>query len=212
MPERDRFERKLGPGWQRAYRLVKGAVAPNAEVADALARALADTLRNGGGVPGLEEMCVVVRRAEEDTLESFVQLEHIVQEHDGHRHTTIAAGVAKSLLVQTPPVASGTAQESVVDILARDTCAALVDHSFFSKVRPRLLAEGRFSNHEQARQWQAQVEYSMQSAVAVLATQIARRPDAAGLRAPNRSVPKQSTKDLLAENLLSAGSSEPLGR
>ena len=55
MPDLDRFERAFGAGWRGAYRRARHDAAPTAEVADKLINALARTLRERGGIPGIAE-------------------------------------------------------------------------------------------------------------------------------------------------------------
>ena len=41
MPDQDRFEKTIGSGWKKAYRLPKGGMASEAEIADACITAIA---------------------------------------------------------------------------------------------------------------------------------------------------------------------------
>ena len=210
MPEGDRFEKGFGAGWRGALTLVQGGVASEEEVADKLVKSLAKTLRVEGGAPGLEAICQVVESADKNSLvESFHALDVIVQDHDGHRHTKVAAEVAKSLMVQRDASNGSAASESLPHRLMRETCSALSDHYFFGRAYPQLMAEGRFVDHEHAREWQVRVEQIMQPAVVKFADKLVSRPDAEGLRAPRRSVPKESTRSLLEEDLLSTPAKVP---
>jgi hypothetical protein len=55
MAEGDRLERAFRAGWRSAYRRARNDDAPPAEVADKLVTALARTLRERGGIPGVAE-------------------------------------------------------------------------------------------------------------------------------------------------------------
>jgi hypothetical protein len=219
MAEGDRFERAFGAGWRSAYRWAREGVAPTAEVADKLVTALAKTLREMSGVPGLREMEEVVGNAarrltlrssgvEEEAailIESFNALDRVVRDLDGHRNTKIAAEVGKSLLVQQGNYVSGHAIWPLTMRFVENTCTALVEHHFFAIARQNLVAEGKLGNHEQARQWQHSVEEALQPLIWQLAERLAKDPNAKSLRAPNRTVKPQSTSDLLGEVLASTG-------
>jgi hypothetical protein len=64
VPDQDRFERGFAPGWGKVYRLAKGGIASEAEIADACISALAHCLRQSGGCRSLQNIVNV--------LESFV--------------------------------------------------------------------------------------------------------------------------------------------
>ena len=210
MPEGDRFEKGFGAGWRGALRLVLGGIAPEEEVADKLVRSLAKSLRDRSGSPGLEAICQVLESGDSGSLlKPFQVLDGIVQDHEGHRHTRVATEVAKSLMAQRDATNGSTASETLTHRLVRETCTALVDHYFFSRAYPQLMAEGRFVDHGSAREWQDRVEQAMQPAVEKLAAKLISRPDAEGLRAPRRSVPKESTRKLLEEDLLSTAARVP---
>ncbi len=212
MPEGDRFERSFGAGWRGALRLVREGVGTDEEVADKLLKSLAKTLRDQRGVPGLEEMSrVVVEGKSNSLLDSFNALDGIVREYEGHRHAMVATDVAKSLLVQEDTANGMAASEFLVDRFVGDTCSALLDHYFFARAYPQLIAEGRFIDHEDARQWQRRVEQVMHPNVAKLADRLTQRPDAESLRAPKRTLPVESTRNLLEADLLSTVREEPVG-
>jgi hypothetical protein len=144
MAEGDRFERAFGAGWRSAYRRAREGVAPPAEVADKLVTALAKTLREMSGVPGLREMEEVVGNAarrltlrssgvEEEAailIECFNALDRVVRDLDGHRNSKVAAEVAKSLLVQQGADANGHGMSPMTSHFAETACIALVEHHF----------------------------------------------------------------------------------
>ena len=89
MPDQDRFERtfKVG-GWRGAYRRAREAVTSTEEVGDKLVKALAKTLRDNGGVPGLPEMAEIVKSSNGTSLHGrFNALDAIVRAQNSHRHT-----------------------------------------------------------------------------------------------------------------------------
>ena len=203
MPELDRFEKTLRPGWRVAYRYSREGIATKEEIGDKLIKTLAKTLREGEGLPGLHAMVAVVAGTREDSLlDAFEALDDIVREHSGHRHTTIAAEVIKSLLIQQASAIGVLAFEDLALQLSIAVCSALVDHYFFANARQYLVAEGIIASPEEARQWQDRMEQLIQPAIDKIASHIGFTPDAKGLRAPRRMAKKKSTSSLLEEELL----------
>ena len=200
MPEGDRFERSLGAGWRSAFRYAVGEVASEQEIEDKLVGSLAKTLRENGGVPGLDAITRSIVGAHEASLmEIFGALDGIVRDQGGDRHTKVAVGVAKSFLVQQG--VSVPSPDQMARQFSVSTCEALIDHYFFARVTQRLIAEGRFADQNEARQWQGRVEQAMRSRVEKVAGQLVQDPSAASLRAPRRVTKKVSTSELLAEDL-----------
>ena len=69
-----------------------------------------------------------------------------MQDEGGHRHSKVAAAVAKSFLVQQDigvPALADTAQR-----LSEGACAALVEHYFFANARQHLITEEKIADHE----------------------------------------------------------------
>ena len=214
MPEGDRFERSLGAGWRSAFRYAAGEVASDQEIGDKLMDSLAKTLRENGGVPGHDAITRTIVGAHEASLmESFGAFDGIVRDQGGDRHTKVAVDVvAKSFLVQQG--VSVPSPDQMARQFSASTCEALIEHYFFDRVAHRLIAEGRFADHNEARQWQGRVEQAMRPRIEKLAGQLVQDPSAASLRAPERVTKKVSTSDLLAEDLgaIREGSSIPSGQ
>ena len=210
MAELDRFERAFSAGWRRAYRRARMEGASLEEVADILTGTLAKVLREAGGVPGECEMERVVEETiqgisvgfdsagqeAEALIRAFTALERNVQHHAGNTHTKIASDVAKSMIVHT-------GEGPIALHFVERICNAILEHHFFANARQNLVAQGKLANYVEAQQWQSRLEQIMQPAVTDIAEQIAQNPDAKGLRAPNRIVKKESTSDLLNEDLTS---------
>ena len=210
MPELDRFERTFGAGWRRAYRRARIEGASLEEVADILAGVLAKELRESDGVPGFREMERAVEEMVQESavgfgsagqeaealIRAFAALERIVQDHPDHTHTKIASDVAKSMIVH---IGEGPIALHFVERI----CNSILEHRFFANARQNLVAQDKLANYVEAQQWQSRVEQIMQPAITAIAEQISQNPDAKGLRAPNRIVKKESTSDLLHEDLTS---------
>ena len=211
MPENDRFERSLGPGWIACYRLAKAGLASDEEISDRLLKSLAKSLRENGGVLGLETLAQsIAGSGESSILDDFGAVDRIVRDCEGDRHTKVAADVAKSLLVQRDAGLIST-EEAARQLYPR-TCEALVDHRYFSRVSQRLISDQRFSSQMETRNWQSKVERAMQQGLEKIADQLSRKVNSEKLRAPNRTTKKLSTKELLRESLSVSPRAEVLQR
>ena len=210
MVERDRFEKQFGPGWLAACRYAREENATTEEICDKLVTALSRVLRRNGGVPSLDEIVGILANAREvGVMAAFDALDGVVQVEDGHMHTAVAADVAKSLIVQLETAEWSGENSGVGDRLTEDTCLALVERYFFAKARQPLLYEHRFANYDEAANWQGSVEDVLRPQLAKLTKMLRSRPDGKGLCAPPRLTKKESTSDLLNENLLAGRSLKP---
>ena len=203
MVERDRFEKQLGAGWRSAYRYACEGKVALVGICDKLASTLAKTLREDGGIPAFGEMAHVLTQGRSlDLMAAFVALDDLVERENGHRHTKIAAEVAKSLIVQLEAAGWGVGASELSSRFAEASCSALIERNYFAKVRQPLLAEGIFDSYEHVAGWQSRVEEVLRPQLSKIAVELEKRPDGKGLRAPNRLTKKERTGDLLAENLL----------
>ena len=216
MPEGDRFEMMFGAGWRAAYKWAREGVAP-AEIADKCLSVLARTLREGGGVPRFNEIEEIIQHATtgtglhtngaiedaESLLDAFSKLDRIVQNEGGHEHTKVAVESAKSLIFQQRNYDRESFWTEKLEF-AEKTCKDLVEHFYFATARQNLVAQGKLENHETARQWQHNVEESMQPGVRQMAERLMKDSSAKDIRAPNRTVKPHPTKDLLEEVLVTS--------
>ena len=203
MPEGDRFERTFRAGWRSAYQLARDGKASPEEIADKLVKSLTKNLRDAGGIPAWPEMTQTIADCvPEEILASYEALDRLVREHNGHRHAKIAADIAKSLIVQSLSGIVGT-DGDISNQFADRVSEAIIDNGFFAKAGTSLVEEGRFSNLQEFREWQGKIEEMIEPSLAKIAEQLVQRPDAKGLRAPNRMSKKKTTNELLGENLLS---------
>ena len=210
MPEQDRFERTFQPGWQAAYRYAREGVASDKEIADKLAKSLSRTLRENEGVPGFPAMAAAIAAPDGvSLLEQFSALDGIVREHGGHRYTKVAAGVAKSFLVQQDAYSGAPAAADATRQMAIGVCEAIVEHCFFANARQHLVTQEKIADQEGARDWQDRIERVNRTAIEKIADQLVRSPDASGLRAPRGTEKKETTSSLLEEDLLPSRTRSP---
>lgn len=215
MPDKDRFEKSIPSAWRKVFRLSKGGVASEAELGDACSTALAHSLRQVGGCPGLQDIGKVLQdfvRGREDlpllspvggsTLtEGFEALRQIERAQGGHRTTKVAVRAARSVLVQLSRQNDLHVSEAQLGrMVSERTCIELVDHHFFGRARAYLVGE-RFSTFHEAKAWEQAVKKAMTIGIQKLANRLWQNPSAARLRAPKRTVARRSTRDLLNDPL-----------
>jgi hypothetical protein len=215
MLDKDRFEKSIPSAWRKVFRLSKGGVASEAELGDACSTALAHSLRQLGGCPGLQDIGKVLQdfvRGREDfpllslvggsTLaEGFEALRQIERAQGGHRTTKVAVRAARSILVQLSRQNDLHVSEAQLSqMVSERTCIELVNHHFFGRARAYLVGE-RFSTPGEAKAWEQAVKKAMTIAIQKLANRLWQDPSAARLRAPKRTVARRSTQDLLNDPL-----------
>ena len=201
MPEGDRFE-PFRVGWRSAYNHAIDAGASLEEMGDKLSKTLAEKLRETGGVPRMPEMTErVIESNQGSLLRQYEALDRLVREQKGHIHTNVAAGVAKAMAIQSTSVGFGL-DGDLPRQFAQRICQAIVDNGFFAKAGTRLVEEGRFANIQDFREWQRSVERTMAPSIEKIADHLIAKPDAEGLRAPNRISKQRTTSEILGENLL----------
>lgn len=222
MPEGDRFERAFRAGWRSAYRLAREDASAE-DVADKLIASLAKSLRDQLGVPGLPNMQRLIQKTNRQLVldsgsegmqavalaEFFNAMDRIQRESEGHRHTKVAADVGKSIFARENFTKTNGLPGRVVRQFAEGVCLALVRHYFFARARQNLISERILKSHQQATEWQNKVERIMLPAIEKIGDQLASDNEARSLRAPRRLVKKQSTRDLLNDNLVSNSLSSP---
>ena len=209
MAENDRFEKSFRPRWRKAYRLLlMPGIAPS-EIVDALMTPFVRTLREED-VPGRPEMGQILNEHVQRSttiadpiaqasklVEVFDRLDNLVRDLEGHRHSKIAAEVAKSMIVENDralPV--GKFEERI--------WTALLEHYFFAIARANLVSEGVFANQIEAMDAQHRVEQELQPQLMKLTERYLNVTDIKSLKTPNRLTPSKPTSDLLEEDLLAA--------
>ena len=203
MVERDRFEKQFGAGWLSAYRYAREGKVPLEGICDKLASTLSKTLRENGGIPAFDEMARILTQGRGlDLMAAFGALDDLAEQENGHRHTKITGEVAKSLIVQWEATGWNVEASEIRGRFAEASCFALVERRFFATARHPLLVEGHFDSLEQMAGWQSRIEEILRPQLSKIAVKVEKNPDSNGLRAPNRLTQKESTRDLLEENLL----------
>ena len=204
MPESDRFEMKFRAGWRAAYRDARSDDASDDEVSDRLVTHLCKTLRDQGGIPGFLELAKALTAQDGASIsERFDTIDLIVKKFAGHRHTLVAAEAAKSTLILRDAGDGDSDRSSVVQQFAFQVCKGLTEHYFFANARINLVEQGVLATESNAYEWQSRVEELLRARIEHVAQKLSEDPEAKGLRAPNRTVRRQSTGSLLHQDLLS---------
>lgn len=202
MPELDRFEKSFSAGWRAAFNWIRKGIATDSEISGKLMKSLAQDLRKFGGIPGLFEMCEVVANALGVSRESFDALDRIARDNGGHRHTMVAAETGKFILASQMAPSTASSLSDIKQQFAIAVLEGIVEHKFFGNARQFLVEEGHLPNHGTAYDWQNRMKQLNQPAIEKIANQLEDNPSGDGLKAPRRTVTKESTSTLLRQGLL----------
>lgn len=192
MPDLDRVERVLLPGWRPVYKLVKGGH-PTEEIAKRLLKALAAILRDRGGVPNLAECVEQVERHDAGLLDDrrfAAVLDHIEHRH-ASRHGKLLVRAAL-----TPDVfgSDGFLRGPARERLCRQFLIKLVEQGLFAHQRSHLIKRGRpFASFSQAIEYETRLLALVRQEITELARRLAKDPTARSLRAPAFKLSKTLT-------------------
>lgn len=181
MPDDDRIPRRMTAAWLKVMRCLRNR-RPTAETADAVTIALAATLRDVHGVPGLPE---IAARMQEAAASGAVIQSRVPGSGDARLHVPTdvaeraAAGFAATMRSELALVSP--AQASL--LLARRVIANLAYHYGLDRIGPLLAADGVYSTRELQDLF---TEILASEQVSKLTKRWLSRPDGVGLRAPAR--------------------------
>jgi hypothetical protein len=213
MPDKDLFQRTFAPGWRRVYRMADGGKSSDIEIGAACVRALAKSLRESKGCPGLNEIAEIVSNVELEqknqplfaagsVLNLSRPLEEIRQvelKYEEHRVTKVAARTARAFLAKESE--NVKRNMALKQELAERICLDLVDHHLFGRGR-NYFVQHRFGTFTQEREWEHSIKDHMKASISKLAAKLVKNPNATGIRAPNRVGVRMSTQELLDESLM----------
>src|SRR5579864_827128 len=196
MPDGDYYRRTPRQVWKSVHRMVL-AGAPPEELAGPARRALAHTLRRGGGLPGLVEAADIldaVASGQKGMRRALADLQSLEQAVGWSTNATLAIEAARGVLAEVSFGAGvpGDAQLA----LAERACSALVDHHLLGLAQLNFVGQ-YFRNFSEARQWEEGCRIEFEPDIRRIAAVVARQPSAQKLRAPARRTPQRSTADLL---------------
>ena len=185
MPDLDIIERAAKRGWGGATRMYAGGLASADEMRGPILKALAKSLRDAGGLPGLNDLSMIVGRVCNGDLSAraaFTEMRTVEREYGGHLHTKVAAEAVCTLIVEL-------SQDSTMFIepataVAERFLTRLVDHHLFGRARPFLVGQ-RFADYGDALQEENACRSALAPHVRKLAAGLVRDPTGKSLRAPS---------------------------
>lgn len=181
MPDDDRFPRHLTAPWRKVLRCLQGRRSAE-ETTNAVTSAIAATIRDVHGVPGLPEIAI---RMQEAAAGGTVIQSRIPWSAEARRHVPTdvaeraAAGFAASMSAELALVSPTRAAM----LLARRVVADLAYHYGLDRIAPLLAANGDYSTRELQGLF---VGVLASDQISTLAKRLLKRPTGEGLRAPAR--------------------------
>jgi len=195
MPDDDRFSRHLTPAWRKVLRSLQGHD-PAERIADAVAQALAATVRTVQGVPSLPGLAERMREAaaggssfRRDVTAGAPNGSHVPTEIAEQAAAVLAATMQRELALVSPGQAAM--------LLARRVLADLAYHYGFDRMVRQLVNKEYTATELRA----VMAEVVAGEQVSRLATRFLSRPSGDGLRAPPRRLRKRPLADLLGVDL-----------
>jgi hypothetical protein len=181
MPDDDRIPRRMTAAWLKVMRCLRNR-RPTAEAADAVTSALAATLRDGHGVPGLSE---IAARMQEAAASGAAIQSRVPGSRDARRHVPTdvaeraAAGFAATMRSELALVSP--AQATL--LLGKQVIANLAYHYGLDRIGSLLAADGVYGTRELQDLF---TEILASDQISKLTKRWLARPDGVGLRAPTR--------------------------
>lgn len=203
MPDGDVVTSSIQHRWRSALARLRGGAAPDA-VASHVSRALAQTLRASGGIPGQDAYGAIVEaRARGDLTPADARAEaRLIQR--SQEPTPFALIVYRAVdRCLAAPVSPTAALAPGGITVAEAVCSAVMDAELFERVRPALVGH-YFPDHEAFDRFVADCRVLIAPGVARIGASLFRDPSATRLRAipTRRRMRRRSTAALLTESIL----------
>ena len=200
MPDLDIIERAAKRGWHGATRMYAGGLASADEMRGPILKALAKSLRDGGGLPGLVDLSTVVQQVctgDLSALAAIREVRTVERKFGGHLHTRVAAEAVNTLIVEV--LQNSTTIIEPATAVAERFLTRLVDHHLFGRARPYLVGQ-RFADHGDALQEENACKAALAPYVRKLAAGLVRDPTGKSMCAPSvRRSHRRPTAELLNE-------------
>src|SRR5712692_3647390 len=152
MPDGDYYRRTPRQVWRSVHRMVLAGASPE-ELAGPARRALAQTLRRGGGLPGLTEaadIVIAVASGQKNMRRALDDLQSLEQAVGRSPNATLGVDAARRVLAELS--FGGAAPSDAQFALAERTCWGLLEHHFLDLAQLNFVGL-RFANLSEARQW-----------------------------------------------------------
>lgn len=199
MPDLDRVERTLPPAWRPAYKLVKGGQ-PIEEVARAVVKVAARTLREKGGAPELDVLAKVLQQRDAGRLDDrslAAAANRLEQKMLTRNGKLMAAALLRPDVSGPTSFILGPPDER----LAQGLLERMVENVLLSQQRDYLIGK-RFASRQEAIAFETELMALLRPPFAKLGRRLVKDSSAKRLRAPSfASVRRKSTKELLDQPL-----------
>ena len=193
MPDGDYLAWRAGIKWRKVANLLKSG-ASSVEIEDAVASAVANSIRASGGIPKFPEVADSVRQAATDGDESIVA-------------ATFSSdrGVMGRLLDEVVQALVATMQEGM-NLVSPTAATEVLAHRLLGRIAeagldhmvPELVADGRYTMPQLRELFTG---LSNSKPMATLRDRFIRHPSGEGLRAPDRRTPAKPLGELLNTGL-----------
>jgi len=184
MPDQDIIDKKVPRGWRASVKLFAGP-ASEREVAKGVAQALTRSLRENGGMPAADRWVQLLRdrlSGELDPHSTYTVVDRIEQQLRHTRHAKVAARAVRKMLVDIDSIRLHGSDIS--RRLMEEFLWELTDHSFFGRLRPKVVGEERFHRIADVDRRERRCRHALEPALNKLAARLADNPGAEGLRTP----------------------------
>lgn len=203
MPDGDIISSSIHHRWRSALARLRGGATPQ-EVASHANRALAETLRVNGGIPGQDAYGAVVEartRGELTPAEARARARMIAQSQGPTPFTLVVHKAVDRCLAE--PVSTAAALGPGVLTVADAVCYAVMDGELFERVRPALVGKC-FPDHDAYDRFVADCRALLAPGLARIGQSLSRDPSASRLRAApiHRRTRRPSTTAVLNTSLL----------
>jgi len=188
VPDMDVLRLGFGGPWRKPARLTKGGAA-RSTVAHHLSDALAQTVRQKGGGPGLNDLldAAGTNQGLWDQPDSRLQAAEL-SEND---HVRMAADVLRSRLAAGKPV---DADPAAIERAVQEIVTRFLDHYFFGRL-PRWVGKEPFADLNDLQRFRADCLREMD--LLGLARRLIRHEDGKGFARPPRRLERWTTRGML---------------
>jgi hypothetical protein len=193
VPDDDVIPRRVPRHWKKAARMAGGTGSAE-EVARRLTLALAATLRESGGCPGLGAIGAGLAKSVRGESEWRIEEARLREELGDHSHIATALRIARTLAESRSGGLAGLSDTDVKQMLATEVLTRLTARNFFGRIRPGLAAV-RFKSFEDAQSFERDCVAAMP--MNSLAQRLLAHESGEGLVAPPSGQPVEGTAALL---------------
>jgi hypothetical protein len=192
MPDDDRIPRSLTGKWNKVLRCLRNRL-PKEDTTDAVASAIAETIRYVHGVPDLP---VIAARMQQAATAGAAVHSRIPGSERARMHvpTDVAERAAAGFAATMQSELALVSPAQAAFLLARRIIDGLAYSYGLDRIAPLLAAEGSYTIAELQDLFN---EILASEQVSKLAKYLLKRPTGQGLRAPRRQRPRRQTRDLL---------------